>query len=95
MQVFIVNALPWVLTGLALAILAVNCGMEKQKDADKGARIAMGAGLGLMFGVALNSCGLWESHALGLVLGALWGVALASVSGGKGEPQGKEDSDKD
>ncbi len=39
--------------------------------------------VGLMVGVALNYCGLWESHALGLTLGPLWGMALATLSVGR------------
>ena len=78
MKEFVSAALPWLLTGIALAILAVNHGMENQKDGKRRARIAMGAGFGLLLGVVLNSCGLWESHVLGLVLGPLWGMALGA-----------------
>lgn len=84
MKEFIFAALPLVLIGLALAVLAVNHMMEKQndekqKDGKQGTRIAMGAGFGLMLGVMLNSCGLWENHLLGLALGPLWGMAIASL----------------
>lgn len=79
MRAFISSALPWVLMGIALAILAVNHGMERQKEEKRGERIALGAALGLLLGVALNGCGLWESHALGLAIGPLWGMALASL----------------
>ena len=41
--------------------------------------IGVGAALGLLFGVMLNGCGLWESHAIGLALGPLWGMALAML----------------
>lgn len=47
------------------------------------AHMAVGTALGLMAGVALNYCGLWESHALGLTLGPLWGMALATLSVGR------------
>ena len=73
---FTVSALPWVMAGIALALLAVNHGAE---DETRGARLATGAGLGLLLGVALNGCGLWENHAIGLALGPLWGMALASL----------------
>lgn len=79
MKEFIFTALPLVLVGLALAVLAANHMMEKQKDEKRGARIATGAGLGLILGVTLNGCGLWESHLLGLALGPLWGMAIASL----------------
>lgn len=79
MKEFILAALHLVLIGLALAVLAVNHMMEKQKDEKQGTRIALGAGFGLMLGVTLNSCGLWENHLLGLALGSLWGMAIASL----------------
>lgn len=75
MQAFIMAALPWVLAGLAIAILAVN----QKQDKQQGSVIATGAALGLLLGVCLNSCGLWQDHALGLTIGPLWGMALASV----------------
>jgi len=79
MKEFIFAALPLVLIGIALAVLAVNHIMEKQKDEKREARIAMGAGLGLILGVILNGCGLWENHLLGLALGPLCGMAIASL----------------
>ena len=87
MKEFVTAALPWVLVGIALAILAVNCGMEKQKDEKKSASITVGAGLGLLLGVALNSCGLWDNHALGLAIGPLWGMALAAMYRSKDTPK--------
>ena len=85
MKEFIFAALPLVLMGLALAILAVNYVMEKQKDEKWETRIAMGAGLGLILGVTLNSCGLWENHLLGVALGPMWGMAIASLISRKKE----------
>ena len=35
--------------------------------------------LGLLLGVALDACGLWENHSIGLALGPLWGMALATL----------------
>ena len=54
MKEFVTAALPWVLVGIALALLAVNCGMEKQKDEKKSASITVGAGLGLLLGVEIG-----------------------------------------
>ena len=68
MKDFIFSALPFVLAGIALAILAANY-----------QHIAMGAGFGLLLGVALNSCGLWENHILGIILGPLWGMAVSTT----------------
>lgn len=87
MKEFVSSALPWLMMGIALAILAVNCSSKKTKNKSLGARIATGAGFGLLFGVVLNSLGLWESNAIGLALGPLWGMALGSLfeSGEKSE----------
>ena len=93
MKEFISSALPWVLMGIALAILAVNHCLEQQKEEKRGERIALGTALGLMLGVALNGCGLWESHALGLAIGPLWGMALASLFR-DGDSARKQDSDQ-
>lgn len=81
MKDFWMAALPWVMAGLALAVLAGNSAAKTKKDEQRSGRIALGAALGLLLGVALNGCGLWENHALGLVLGPLWGMALASLYG--------------
>lgn len=80
MKEFILAALPLVLMGLALAVLAASHMAEKQ-----GAHIATGAGLGLILGMALNGCGLWESHLPGLALGPLLGICL--FRGGKSNEQ--------
>lgn len=78
MKDFFSSAIPFLLTGIALAILAVNCSGKREKRNNQGAHMATGAGLGLLFGVVLNGCGLWENHILGLILGVLWGMALGS-----------------
>ena len=59
------------------------CQFEKKVSKEDGKkleqRMALGMSLGLLFGAALNNCGLWGNHALGLVMGPLWGMALASL----------------
>ncbi len=82
---FVLAALPWVLAGIAVAILCAGMGTRKAREHSKALeeRMAVGTALGLMVGVALNYCGLWESHALGLTLGPLWGMALATLSVGR------------
>lgn len=72
-------ALSWVLTGVPIAILAANQAWKTDDTSAKSQRIATGAALGLLLGVALNSTGLWESHALGFAIGPLWGIALAAI----------------
>ena len=82
---FVLAALPWILAGIAVALLCAGMGTRKAKENSKALeeRMAVGTALGLMAGVALNYCGLWESHALGLTLGPLWSMALATLSLGK------------
>lgn len=93
MQNFITAALPWVLCGIAMAILCARLGGRNgNKDKKMEQRMATGAGLGLMFGVALNSCGLWASDAFGIALGPLWGMALAVLykEGGKSKTEERD-----
>lgn len=82
---FVLAALPWILAGIAVAILCAGMGTRRAKENSKALeeRMAIGTSLSLLAGVALNYCGLWESHALGLALGPLWGMALATLSLGK------------
>ena len=92
MKDFIIAALPWVLCGLAVAILCARLGRQggsKSKKLDQS--MAVGAALGLLLGVTLNGCGLWENHALGFSLGPLWGMALASLLPDRGEDKGSSD----
>ncbi len=92
MKDFITAALPWVLCGLAVAILCARLGRQggsKSKKLDQS--MAVGAALGLLLGVTLNGCGLWENHALGFSLGPLWGMALASLLLDRSEDKGSSD----
>lgn len=93
MNEFALSALPWVMVGIALAILAVSFGSEKRRGEARGAHIAVGASFGLLLGVTLNSCGLWENHLLGLVLGPLWGMALGALYKGEEAPEQDKGSD--
>ena len=79
MKDFLSAAIPFVLIGIALAILAVSCSGQRKNRGNQGAHMATGAGLGLLLGVMLNGCGLWENHILGLILGVLWGMTLGSL----------------
>lgn len=88
---FLLAALPWVLAGVAVAILCAGSSRKREKDDE---RIAAGMSLGLLLGLALNGCGLWESHAVGLALGPLWGMALATLTGGKKSHKPTENDSK-
>lgn len=70
--IFLRAALPWVLTGTAVAILAANAQRNPQ-------RLATGAAVGLMLGTAINTTGVWDSHIWGILIGPLWGMALMSL----------------
>ena len=94
MKDFVMAVLTWVMAGLALAVLA-GSSAERKKEEKRGGQIALGAALGLLLGVTLNGCGLWENHALGLALGPLWGMALASLYGNGKASKGNPDSEKE
>lgn len=101
MKEFIVAALPWVLCGLAVAVLCARLGGQcASKSGKPDQSMAIGAALGLLLGVALNGCGLWENHALGLAMGPLWGMALASLlpergSAGDGSTMDDDDASRE
>ncbi|MDD6677996.1 MAG: hypothetical protein PUF71_01240 [Firmicutes bacterium] len=88
MKEMLLAALPWVLCGVAAAIICANLGQKKKdksKKPDK--RMAIGMALGLMLGPALTRVGLWENHGIGIAIGILWGMALASMFPEKGDDQ--------
>ena len=90
MKAFVMAVLTWVMAGLALAVLA-GSSAERKKAEKRGGQIA----LGLLLGVTLIGCGLWENHALGLALGPLWGMALASLYGNGKASKGNPNSEKE
>ena len=80
MKDFITAALPWVMMGLALAVLAASYAREKKEDQKKRNELQLGGmALGMLLGVALGTTGLLESHALGISLGALWGLVIGTA----------------
>ena len=80
MKDFITAALPWVMMGLALAVLAASYAREKKEDQKKRNELQLGGmALGMLLGVALGTTGLLENHALGISLGALWGLAIGTA----------------
>ena len=81
MQEFMSAAFPWILTGIAIAIAcagSVRNGEEKEKK-EWQQLLGGGLGFGLLVGVMLNICGFWENHAIGLSIGSLFGVMMASL----------------
>lgn len=84
MRDFLSAALPWVLAGVAVIILCAGGSRKKPTDGEaedqEGQRIAVGMSLGLLLGILLDACGLWEDHSYGLALGPLWGMALAVLT---------------
>lgn len=95
MKEFILAALPWVMAGIPLAILCAAMARKRTKAEQKklSERMSLGIALGLLWGVAMNGCGLWESHVLGFALGPLWGMALAALYSGKAPQDQRGDSD--
>ena len=81
MSEFTRAALPWLLCGIAIAILCARMRQGTAAGQEKAlqTRMALGMSLGLMMGAAWNSMGLWDNHGLGLALGPLWGMALATL----------------
>ncbi len=80
MKDFITAALPWVMMGLALAVLAASYAREKKEDQKKRNELQLGGmALGMLLGVALGITGLLENHALGISLGALWGLVIGTA----------------
>ncbi|MGN0527286.1 MAG: hypothetical protein ACI4IF_07610 [Acutalibacteraceae bacterium] len=92
MKEFTSSALPWIMMGIALAILSVNFAIESKRKKISGTNIALGASFGLLTGVSLNSCGAWDSHILGIVLGLVWGFALGSLFPDKEDKEDDTDS---
>lgn len=91
MKEFIWAALPWVFMGVAVAVICANLGRKQtKKDKKLAETIAVGLALGLIFGVTLNHCGLWDNHLLGFAVGPLWGMALATIYAGHDKASGDD-----
>lgn len=80
MKEFVFAALPFVLAGIAVAIICA--GMDgkqlKEKEEKMEEHIAFGAGLGLLASMVIGLCEI-SDNTLILVLGPLWGMALATL----------------
>ncbi len=69
MKDFITAALPWIIIGIAIALLAVNAGKRKKGDDNMSE--------GMCIGVALGASGVIDLG-LGISLGMLAGMAVGS-----------------
>ena len=81
MKAFMLAALPMVLLGLAMTIIAVGFGRKdsEEKAEKRRRRMSVGAGIGLAFGVVLSICDLWQSRGASCGLCTLWGMAVGSL----------------
>ena len=81
MNEFVRAALPLVLLGLALAMIAAGFARKESPETAERRRrhMGLGAGVGLMLGVVLSLFGLWQSLGLSIGLCTLWGMALGSL----------------
>ncbi|MGM9670717.1 MAG: hypothetical protein ACI3XD_03995 [Oscillospiraceae bacterium] len=81
MKEFMTAAFPWLLMGLALAVIAAAFA-EAWKNENKkkfGQRLAAGAGLGVVAGAVLYACGFLESSAVCFAIGPLLGMAAETL----------------
>lgn len=81
MREFFEAALPWVLMGIAIAIIMAGFTHKETEEYKKKheKKLASGAAFGLLLGVMLNGCKFWDNHILGLCAGPLFGMALATI----------------
>lgn len=77
MKDFISSALPWLLMGLSLALVASGQTTDENPQ-HRRRNLVWGAALGLALGAVLTSLGLFENAALGLNLCAMLGLAAAT-----------------
>lgn len=79
---FVYSAMPWVIAGLAVAVICIGMGNRETGDREKQMEeyTALGAGLGLMAGVAMSLSGV-IGHPIGIAEGPLVGMALATLIG--------------
>ena len=79
MKDFLMAALPWLLLGAPLALLAANWRDSWGRDEVRRQRWVIWCGAGLLVGVVTCLVLAPGQLALGLCLGPLWGMAIGAV----------------
>ena len=77
MKDFITMALPWIIIGIAIAVLAVNAGKRKKSGKNADGTMSEGMCIGMCIGVALGTSGVLDLS-LGISLGMFAGMAVSS-----------------
>ena len=75
MKDFITAALPWIIIGIAIALLAVNAGKRKKGEKKADDNKSEGMCIGMCIGVALGASGVIDLG-LGISLGMLAGMGV-------------------
>ena len=89
---FVLAALPWVLMGVALAVVATLFARREKTGRKPVKETYMGEGvaLGMLFGVAIGSTGAVELST-GLSMGLMLGMVVGLCIEKKGKKDGAED----
>ena len=77
MKDFITAALPWIIIGIAIVLLAVNAGKRKKGEKKGADSMSEGMCIGMCIGVALGASGVLDLG-LGISLKMLAGMAVGS-----------------
>lgn len=97
MKEFTTVALPWVLAGIAIALICASFSKtkrtkkqaewekERKRERKLETRMAVGMLIGLLAGVAVSKLDLFENGGIAYALGSLWGMAIAAVTGDMGK----------
>ena len=75
MKDFILAAFPWIIIGISVAIIVVNCNKEKDKNLSKETYLTERMSIGMCLGVSLGSLSS-EHLEIFLSLGMLIGEAI-------------------